>query len=353
MSPRQAPPTCQAFLLTGDDDLARRERLGELLAERLDETSRAFNLDRLSARDADPETLATLLQTPPFLGKTRVVVVEEAETASAAVEQAISAFLKTPSPTTCLIALAGGRLAGELWTTFRKLGREETFEPPRGPAEIGGRIRRQVEGAGKEIDEQAASLLASLNPDGASALAGEVAKLVAHVGARRRIEVADVEAVAVSSAGGNKYNFVDLVGMGRRDEALAELHALLEQGESPLYLVTLLAQHFLLLGGIRACEARGVRTPEAIGRTLGKPAWILTKKNAGISGYRPPREQARRYDRAAIDRWLSGLLDLDLALKSSRLPPAALMEEYVLRLMSAVPSGGRGALEIDQKGGTE
>jgi DNA polymerase III delta subunit len=206
---------------------------------------------------------------------------------------------------------------------------------------------------GKEIDARAASLLAALNLDDASALAGEVAKLVAHVGERRRIELADVEAVAVSSAGGNKYNFLDLVGMGRREEALAELHALLERGESPLYLVTLLAQHFLLLGGIRACEAGGVRTPEAIGRALGKPAWILTKKNAGISGYRPPREQARRYDRPAIDRWLSGLMDLDLALKSSRLPPAALMEEYVLRLMSAAPAPGRGALEIDRKGGTE
>jgi len=140
--------------------------------------------------------------------------------------------------------------------------------------------------------------------------------------------------------------------MGRRDEALVELHALLERGESPLYLVTLLAQHFLLLGGIRACEARGVRTPEAIGRALGKSAWILTKKNADISGYRSPREQARRYDRPAIDRWLSGLLDLDLALKSSRLPPAALLEEVVLRLMSTA-SAGRGAPENDRKGGTE
>jgi DNA polymerase III delta subunit len=127
--------------------------------------------------------------------------------------------------------------------------------------------------------------------------------------------------------------------MGRRDEALAELHALLEDGESPLYLVTLLAQHFLLLGGIRACEARGIRSPEAIAQALRKPAWILTtKKNFQIRGYEPAREQARRYDRAAIDRWLAGLLELDLALKSSRLPPAALMEEWILRLMSVAPA---------------
>jgi DNA polymerase-3 subunit delta len=338
VAPRQAPSICQAFLLTGEDELARRERLDELLAERLDETSRAFNLDRLSARDADPETLATLLQTPPLLGETRVVVLEEAEAASAATEQVIAAFLAAPSPTTCLIALAGGRLTGEPWISLRKTAREETFEVPRGAVEMRGRIRRQVERAGKEIDDRAAALLSDLNPDDPSRLVGEVAKLVAAVGERPRIEVADVESVAVSSAGGNKYNFVDLVGMGRREEALAELHTLLEQGESPLYLVTLLAQHFLLLGGVRACEARGVRTPEAIGRALGKPAWVLTKKNFQIRGYRPPREQARRFDRAAIDGWLSGLLDLDLALKSSRLPPAALMEEWVLRLMSATPA---------------
>jgi DNA polymerase III delta subunit len=201
------------------------------------------------------------------------------------------------------------------------------------------RVRQEAERAGKEIEPRAAALLADMNPDGPAALASELAKLVAHVGERRRIEVADVEAVAVSTAGGNKYTFVDLVGMGRRDEALAELHALLEDGESPLYLVTLLAQHFLLLGGIRACEARGIRSPEAIAQALRKPAWILTtKKNFQIRGYEPPREQARRYDRAAIDRWLAGLLELDLALKSSRLPPAALMEEWILRLMSVAPA---------------
>jgi DNA polymerase-3 subunit delta len=353
LPPREAPASCQAFLLTGEDDLARRERLEELVAERLDETSRAFNLDRLSARDADPEKLATLLQTPPLLGEARVVVLDEADGASAAIERAIEEFLAAPSSTTCLIALANGRLNGAPWTLFREVGREETFEPPRGAGELGGRIRRRAEKAGKEIAPDAARLLADLLADDASALAGEMAKLVAHVGERRRIETADVEAVAVSTPAGNKYTFVDLVGMGRRDEALLELHALLESGESPLYLVTLLTQHFLFLGGIRACEARGIRSPDAIGRALGKSAWLLTKKNAEISGYRSPREQARRYDRAAIDRWLSGLLELDLALKSSRLPPAALLEGVVLRLMSTASAAGRGVLENDRKGGTE
>ena len=326
------------FLLTGEDELARRDRMNELVAERLDDAARAFNLDRLSARDANPETLATLLQTPPLLGETRVVVLEDAEAATADVEQAITAFLKAPSPATCLIAAGGGRLAGEPWTTFRRVGREETFEPPKGAREMTARVRHEAERAGKEIEPRAAALLADMNADGPAALASEMAKLVAHVGGRPRIEVADVEAVAVSSAGGNKYTFVDLVGMGRRDEALVELHALLEDGESPLYLVTLLAQHFLILGGIRACEARGMRSPEAIAQALRKPAWILTKKNFQIRGYEPPREQARCYDRAAIDRWLAGLLELDLALKSSRLPPAALMEEWILRLMSVAPA---------------
>jgi DNA polymerase-3 subunit delta len=336
---RESAPSAQAFLLTGEDEVARRDRTNELVAERLDEAARAFNLDRLSARDANPETLATLLQTPPLLGETRVVVLEDAEAATAEVERALVAFLNAPSPTTCLIAAGGGRLAGEPWTTFRRVGREEIFEPPRGAREMTARVRQEAERAGKEIEPRAAALLADMNPDGPAALASELAKLVAHVGERRRIEVADVEAVAVSTAGGNKYTFVDLVGMGRRDEALAELHALLEDGESPLYLVTLLAQHFLLLGGIRACEARGIRSPEAIAQALRKPAWILTtKKNFQIRGYEPPREQARRYDRAAIDRWLAGLLELDLALKSSRLPPAALMEEWILRLMSVAPA---------------
>lgn len=332
---RPAPGAASAgFLLSGEDEAARKERLEALVTERLDAASAAFDVDRISAREANPSELATLLETPPLLGSVRVVVLQEAESASADVERVIGAFLENPSPTTCLIALSSQKLTGEPWSSLRRAGREETFDPPRGPAELKALIKREVERAGKQIAQPAAALLAELNSDGAAALRREVEKVLTYVGERARVEVADVEAVAISSATGNRYTFLDLVGMGRRAEAISELHALLESGESPIYLVTLLVQHFLVLGGIRACEARGVRAPEALARTLGKPAWIFTKRNFRIRGYESPLEQARRFDREAIDRWLAGLIELDLALKSSRLPPAALMEEYVLRLMS-------------------
>lgn len=326
----QAP---SAFLLTGEDETAKRARLEALIAERLDPESLAFNLDRLSARDADPSTVATLLETPPLLGATRVVVLGDAEAASSAVEQIVSGFLARPCPSTCLIVVAAGKLAGEPWTAFRRAGREEVFDPPRG-TELKRRIRQEVEQAGKKIDDRAAGLLADLHREDPVALSTEIAKVVAHAGDRHEISAVDVEEVGVSSGAGDRYTFVDLVGMGRRAEAMRELRDLLERGESPIFLVSLLTQHFLLLGGIRACDARGARNAEEIAAALGKSAWILTKKNFRIRGYRPPRDQARRYDRQAIDRWLAGLLELDLALKSSRLPSSALVEEMVLRMMS-------------------
>jgi DNA polymerase III delta subunit len=335
--PASAPP-CPAYLLGGEDLVARAERLEELVAELLDPGARAFNLDRLSAREADPSTLATLLETPPLLGSARVVVLDDVESASAGVERAVERFLEAPSPSTCLVALVTGRPSGRPWTGFRQAGSEEIFEPPRGPAALRAWIEREVRRRGKEIEPRAAALLAELHGEGTAGLVQEVAKVLAHAGERPRVFRADVEAVAVSAGGGDKYLFVDLVAMGRREAALAELHALLEAGESPIYLVTLLAQHFLFLGGIRACEARGLRGAEAIARALGKPAWLLDRRNPRVAGHEPPRAQARRYDRAAVDRWLAGLLQLDLALKSSRLPAAALMEETILRLMSVAPA---------------
>ena len=327
-----------AVLLVGEDAPARAARLEELVAERLQPEERAFNLERLSARDGDPATLATLLDTPPLFAGARVVVLEEAGAASAAVARAVGEFLERPPGTTLLVAVADGKPLGEPWATLRRVGREEVFEPPRGAAAIAARVREEARRAGKEIAPAAAALLAELNPEGTAVLPAEVAKAAARAGERPRIELEDVQAVAVSSAGADRYLFVDLVGMGRRAEALAELHALLEGGESPIYLVTLLTQHFLLLGGIRACEARGVRSPAAVAAALGKPAWLLTRRNYRIRGHEPPQIQARRYDRRAVDAWLAGLLELDVALKSSRLPPAALMEDTVLRLLSATPA---------------
>ncbi|MBA2565808.1 MAG: hypothetical protein H0V09_10355 [Gemmatimonadetes bacterium] len=335
-SPTQA---ASAYLLTGEDEGPRAERLSEILSERLDETGRAFDLDRLSAKDADASRLATLLETPPLMGLARIVVLEDAETAAGPVERVVRDFLDRPASTTCLIATSSARLAGEPWNSFRKCGGVEVFDPPKGPAAIRARVKQEVGRAGREITDAAAALLAELHPEGTAGLGQEVAKAIAHAGERRRIEEADVEAVTVSSAGGNRYTFVDLVGMGRRGEALAELRRLLEGGESAIYLVTLLAQHFLVLGGIRACEAAGIRTSEGIASRLGRSAWQIDRKNFRIRGYEAPRVQARRYDRPAMDRWLAGLLTLDVALKSSRLPTDALMEETVLRLMSGASAG--------------
>ncbi|MFN2431728.1 MAG: DNA polymerase III subunit delta [Gemmatimonadota bacterium] len=330
-------PAC-AYLLSGDDEIAKSERLEALIAERLDAAARDFNLDRLSARDADPSALATLLETPPLLGQARVVVLRDAESASPVVLGAVGDFLRRAPSTTCLVALTVGKAAGEPWTSFRRLGREESFDPPKGAAALKARVRDEVRRAGKEIEERAAGMLAELHPDGSVGLLQDVAKVVAHAGERARVTPADVEAVTVSAPLGNRYTFVDLVGMGRAAEAVAELHALLEQGESPIFLVTLLAQHALLLGGIRACEARGERSSEAIAGALGKSAWILDRRNFRVRGYESPRVQARRYDREAIDAWLASLLQLDLALKSSRLAPGTMMEEWVLRRMAVAPS---------------
>jgi DNA polymerase-3 subunit delta len=333
-----APATHDVHLLAGDDDAARSERLAALIAERLDEAGRAFDLDRLGARDVDASALATLLETPPLAGAARVVVLLDVEAAPAAVERAVEAFLENPSPTTRLIAVASRKPTGAPWTSFRRVGREETFDPPRGAAALEARVRREVERHGRTIDPRAARLLAELLPDDTAAIGPEVEKLVALAGDRPRIEPQDVERVAAGTPAGDRWAFVDLVGMGRRDEALAALRRLLDAGESPIFLVTLLAQHFLLLGGIRACEARGLRASEEIGREVGKSAWALDRRSFRIRGAESARTQARRHDRAAVDRWLGGLLELDLALKSSRLPAAAVMEERLVRLLSPSPS---------------
>ena len=331
------------YLLAGDDEAARSERLGELLAERLDDAGRAFDLDRLSARDVDASALATLLETPPLAGSSRVVVLLDVEAAPAAVERAVEAFLESPSPTTRLVAIASRKPTSAPWTSFRRVGREETFEPPRGAAAVEARVRREVERHGKTIESRAARLLAELLPEDTSALGPEVEKLVSLVGDRPGIGTEDVERVAVGSPAGDRWAFVDLVGMARREESLAALRRLLEGGESPIFLVTLLAQHFLLLGGIRASEARGLRGSEEIAREVGKSAWALDRRSFRIRGAESARTQAHRYDRAAVDRWLTGLLELDLALKSSRLPAAAVMEERLVRLLSASQPAQAGA----------
>ncbi len=77
--PRRVQATGGAFYLHGDDQFRKEEALRELIDAHVDPATRDFNLDPLRGTEVDPETLASVLATPPMMAEWRVVVLREVE----------------------------------------------------------------------------------------------------------------------------------------------------------------------------------------------------------------------------------------------------------------------------------
>src|SRR3970282_1979851 len=59
------------FLLLGDEEYLKEEAVQARVAAPLEPATRDFNLDQLRAQGLDPETLASICQTPPLLSDWR------------------------------------------------------------------------------------------------------------------------------------------------------------------------------------------------------------------------------------------------------------------------------------------
>src|SRR6059058_3369826 len=96
------------------DALLRSLKQGEavraLVERAVDAAARDFNFDQRAATDLDPEAFNALVNTPPMLTATRVVVLRGMEQLrkTAKVRQELLHYLDVPNPTTVLVLVHGG-----------------------------------------------------------------------------------------------------------------------------------------------------------------------------------------------------------------------------------------------------
>ena len=74
---RSAPDP--VYYLHGEEDVLKDEAIRALLDRAVEPGARDFNLDQRSAAALDPEAFHALVNTPPMLAQTRVVIVRGVE----------------------------------------------------------------------------------------------------------------------------------------------------------------------------------------------------------------------------------------------------------------------------------
>lgn len=296
-----------AYLAVGADELKQRHAL-----ERLDaRLARAggdpdFNRDEIDGSNSpDPAMLRSTLDTLPFGSEFRLVVVKGVDRAPKALTEEIVSYLANPCPTTVLFMTAAKLPKGtRLYKAVAKLGEKAVLDcTPKKRWELPRQVEGMVRSRGGSIDPEAAEELVRLVGESTTMLDNEAAKLVAALGGRAPIGVADVRRLVPRIAEVKPWDFLDAVC--RRDAALAMRLWSQMPNQSPFGLFSLAVTRLRELIAAKALASRGRSSDLA--SELGLQAWQVKNHAAW----------ARNFTMGELVGALRAAVDAEAALKSS------------------------------------
>lgn len=316
------------YLFHGEDTVACEEALAELERESIPPEASDLAVTRLDGRNLSLGTLVEHCSAVPFLSPRRLVIVEglaarlgkSRSGAEAGLRESLGDYLGRLPESTLLVFRERESLPAKhaLVSLVRGAGSVQEFTPPRG-RDLSHWIARRVRREGAEITPAACDLLASTVGRDPAILLREVEKLVTYVGPQGRIDEPLVAALASEARLSNIFALVDAIGQRRRARALVELHRLLQAGEHPLYILTMIVRQFRLLLQVKSL-GKGTLQPAQVARSLKVHPFVAEK----IVG------QARLFRRGDLERIYQRLVEADREIKMGRREGEVVLELLVV-----------------------
>lgn len=293
------------YILVSAEPLLVTRALAAIRDAAVPESARAWSHDVFDGRGATGEQIRAAADTLPMMSARRLVEVRGVHQMSAGELAALVPYIERPNPRTVLVMtatkvdkriklFATARKAGFLWELAaprRLRGWVEAEAESLGVTLARGAGSRLVEVVGKDVSRLAVALeMLSLYTGGAPVTAEAVDDLIAHT---RESSV---------------FELTDAIGDGDQMAALTAIASLIDQRQSALGAVMMLARHVRQLIRARLLVGGGAGTAE-IASQLKVPPFIADK----VAG------QARRASLRGLVRSLQRLSAADRALKGQEL----------------------------------
>jgi DNA polymerase-3 subunit delta len=320
---RQSLKTIHAvYVVHGDEDFLKREVIKRLRQQLLGNDANEFSLAVYEGDSANFAALHDELQTLPFLGPRRLVIVETADPFVSKNRAALEKYVGQPSASGILV------LEVKTWPATTRLAKmidsaatiackaPPTYRLPDWAAKW-ARSRY-----GCELDTAAARLLVDLVGAEMGQLDQELAKLSVYVGAGQEIDLRSVDSLVGSSRAESTFKIFDAIAAGNSRLALEMLDRLLNQGEDPIRMLGAFSLQLRRLAKAGRLGQRGVSIYQALNE-VGVPPFAR-QSTEQLMNHLGPRRVQRLYG------WL---LEVDLGMKGgSQLTPRQLLERLVARM---------------------
>lgn len=317
------------YFLHGPEEYMKREFVRELVHAALPDSERTFNLDILHGDEFDPYAFDDRLQSYPLFATRRVVVLRNFDALSPSNrDRVIERAAAIPPAVTLVVESADEKLesaahkrmataAAQVGVAFAfsTLDESETLERTL------ARFRRE----GVQIDPDALGLLVESVGTQLMDLTNEVDKILLSAADSKTVTRDGVAAVVGKYRTESLFSLLDGIGVAPPATTLVRLSSLVDAGEEPVFLVSMMLRRVVALLEVRHVVAERGRSV-ASDRALAEA--IAATQSAFFAG--KLREQSSRATPRALETLLSNLRWADLKLKTTSLEAKCLVEEALL-----------------------
>lgn len=331
------------YVFHGDDEFRRSETLAQLKHRMGDPAMGDLNTSVLDGRKLTLPELIHVCDAVPFLSDRRLVIVEnllvrlearrgrrkadqEREPPASARELArgLEEYLHRLPDTTRLVFVESRSLSQKnpilRLAQAEKTGYVREFRLPR-RGELDRWIRDRVRERGGEIQPEAVMELAAFVGSDLRLLDQEIEKLLTYLGSARPISRDDVRLLVSSAREASIFDLVDALGLRNRTKAVNTLHQLLDGGQSPVFLLFMIARQFRILSQVRELRAQGA-TLAQIQKALRLHRFVAEKASRQVGNFSASQLEA-------IHR---RLLETDVSIKTGKTEAALALDLLVAEL---------------------
>ena len=328
------------YVVVGEERFLRDQVVTELRTAALGGGVPAFNEDKFQAGEVDVEKVVAAARTVPMMAPKRFVLVRGVERWDSARDSdgdgeaddgkrgntppldRLAAYAGEPVDSTCMVLVAekiDGRR--KLLTLGKKQGFVvacETLDARALPAWISERVRQK----GHPMEPDAADLLAAIAGPELAYVNDAIERLSLYAGAGNPIDEAAIADCVARVRTGDTWALVDAVGKRDLGAGLRILADIYDPRDRGLPLLGALAWSIRQLARYQAAIGQGVSADEAARKAGVFQPFRARELAAKARGFRPKE----------VERWLLVLAETDLALKSSRRPADAILEDMLTRM---------------------
>ncbi|MFH1546302.1 MAG: DNA polymerase III subunit delta [Patescibacteria group bacterium] len=293
-----------AFLFFGENNYLLRAEIRELV-EKFKKNEGDLNLMILDAQETEEGEIISAGETPPFLGKARLVVVRDFDFKKSA--DALTKFIESlPEYCTLVFTAKKPDARTKLFKAFKKFGKTKEFPLPK-PAEFKKWLTDEIAKQSLGFEPAAVELLATFTLGDCGAAVNEIAKLKTFADGQK-ITRADVELLTHPNLHTSVFRLTDAIGERRIGNALADLQDIVNRGENLIQIFFMIARQFRILLSLHALANRNL-SPFEIARELKLHPFVVQNS----------LRQVRNFSEAELLAAHSQLLKIDVGLKTGKL----------------------------------